>query len=444
MKLSNIIGFMATVVFAGCLLTLTADAWAESVIHSFQGSSGVPPDGSAPRAGMIYFNGALYGTTSSGGPETSACGSDGCGTVFSVDLSTNTEGVLYSFKGNVGCNSSGTSCTSYDGENPYYGSLLNVGGTLYGTTQIGGNGAGSGCNQGCGTVFSIDPKTGVEKMLYAFQGDINCTNNSGTCDGSYPWGGLIDLDDMLYGTTTTGGMCNACGTVFSLDPKTGVEKVLHSFQGGANDGDTPYAGLIDVKGTLYGTTLNGGNNNCGCGTVFSINPKTGVESVVYAFNDALDCNSNCDGREPWARLLNVGSILYGTTYYGGTGTACGSLGCGTVFSIDLKTGVEEVLYSFKGGNDGDNPAAPLIMVKDALYGTTYADGAGCSGAACGTLFSVDPKTGAETVVYSFCSLTGCADGGGPYAGLIDVKGTLYGTTIGGGDIDAGTIYAIKP
>jgi hypothetical protein len=34
---------------------------------------------------------------------------------------------------------------------------------------------------------------------------------------------------------------------------SGSEKVLHSF-GYGSDGATPLAGLIDVNGTLYGTT----------------------------------------------------------------------------------------------------------------------------------------------------------------------------------------------
>jgi hypothetical protein len=42
---------------------------------------------------------------------------------------------------------------------------------------------------------------------------------------------------------------------------------------GGQDGAGPQSGLIDVKGTLYGTTYAGGGNGCsgeGCGTVYSI------------------------------------------------------------------------------------------------------------------------------------------------------------------------------
>ena len=49
----------------------------------------------------------------------------------------------------------------------------------------------------------------------------------------------------------------------------GTEKVLHSF-GNAADGANPAAALIDLNGTLYGTTEDGGLN--GVGTVFALTP----------------------------------------------------------------------------------------------------------------------------------------------------------------------------
>jgi uncharacterized repeat protein (TIGR03803 family) len=61
---------------------------------------------------------------------------------------------------------------------------------------------------------------------------------------------------------------HGCGTVFKTTT-SGKESVLHSF-GGSGDGKYPYAGLIDVKGTLYGTSTAGGAKNAG--TVFSISP----------------------------------------------------------------------------------------------------------------------------------------------------------------------------
>jgi hypothetical protein len=63
--------------------------------------------------------------------------------------------------------------------------------------------------------------------------------------------------------------------VFNVTPK-GVESVLHSFAGGS-DGASPSGDLINVSGTLYGTTNKGGGTGCGgpgfgCGTVFKVTP----------------------------------------------------------------------------------------------------------------------------------------------------------------------------
>jgi uncharacterized repeat protein (TIGR03803 family) len=58
--------------------------------------------------------------------------------------------------------------------------------------------------------------------------------------------------------------------VFSVDPKTGVESVVYIFQGGA-DGGGSTAGLIAAGGTLYGTTFYGGGTN-NYGTVFAVTP----------------------------------------------------------------------------------------------------------------------------------------------------------------------------
>jgi uncharacterized repeat protein (TIGR03803 family) len=106
------------------------------------------------------------------------------------------------------------------------------------------------------------------------------------------------------------------------------------------------------------------------------------------------------------------------------------------------------VYSFcgQGGTsctDGANPAAGLINVGGTLYGTTAGGGAENRG----TVFSYALKTHEEMTLYPFCQQTNCADGAVPYAGLINVGGTLYGTTLGGGLGDngnGGTVFSIKP
>lgn len=61
------------------------------------------------------------------------------------------------------------------------------------------------------------------------------------------------------------------------------------------------------------------------GIVFSVTTK-GHEMVAYSFG-----RDGSDGAIPFAGVIDIGVTLYGTTYVGGTGTKCGGGGCGTCF-----------------------------------------------------------------------------------------------------------------
>jgi uncharacterized repeat protein (TIGR03803 family) len=229
----------------------------------------------------------------------------------------------------------------------------------------------------------------------------------------------------------------ACaGIMHGREATASSEAILYSFCGQKNcpDGALRDAGLIDVKGDLFGTTAYGGAR--GDGTVFSVDPATGAETVVHSFCSRKHC---ADGSGPYASLINVEGTLYGTTVYGGAYSS------GTVLSLDPASGAEMVLHSFGSGADGVYPDDSVSNVKDTLYGTTVEGGAGiCYGQfTCGTVFSLDRATGAETVLYSFCSQANCPKGAYPHAGLINIKGVLYGTTESGGAYNGGTVLCAR-
>jgi uncharacterized repeat protein (TIGR03803 family) len=51
----------------------------------------------------------------------------------------------------------------------------------------------------------------------------------------------------------------------------------------------------------------------------------------------------------------------------------------------------------------------------------------------------------ESVLYSFCAQTGCADGAEPEAAVVfGHKGNLYGTTLGGGAPGKGAVFKLSP
>jgi uncharacterized repeat protein (TIGR03803 family) len=350
-------------------------------LFSFKGSDGKEPD-----ASLIVASGILYGTTYGGG-------ADDNGTVFSITTS-GTQKVLHSFEGGT------------DGSLPL-SSLLNVSGTFYGTTP---NGGGPGDE---GIAYAVTG-SGKETVVHRFTGNP---------DGANPYAPLVNVSGTLYGTTAGGG-ANSAGTVFSI-ASSGAENVIYALGASSDDGSTPMAGLVNVGGTLYGTTAFGGANcgSVGCGTVFKIS-TSGTEKVIYSFKGGKD------GSMPASELVDAKDTLYGTTLEGG-----GTANVGTVFSVTT-SGKEKVLHSFQGGaSDGAEPQG-ITDLNGTLYGTTSAGGKNNLG----TIFSLT-TSGTETLLYSFA---GGTNGSTPRAGLSNVSGTLYGTTALGGANKVGTVFSITP
>jgi uncharacterized repeat protein (TIGR03803 family) len=257
---------------------------------------------------------------------------------------------------------------------------------------------------------------------------------AGGRDGKGPEAKLLLHDGLLYGTTGAGGercLGTGCGTVFKITT-SGVEGVVHRFQGLPNDGAEPLAGLTPLGPDLYGTTYLGGTHcgrrkvSNGCGSVFKIN-ASGVEQVVYRFKGFPD------GANPEGPITVVGNNLYGTTTAGGSKCRF-KVGCGTVFVV-TPAGKERVLYRFQDEPDGSEPTGNLVSLNGVLYGTTYSGGAYGSG----TIFAVS-TSGSEHVVYS-SGQNGFPDMESP-SGLEAMNGVLYGSSSNGGPQNGGTVYSV--
>lgn len=188
-------------------------------------------------------------------------------------------------------------------------------------------------------------------------------------------------------------------------------KTLHVFELG-NGGNSPPAGLIfDQAGNLYGTTGAGGTYNQG--VVFELTPKADggwTERVLYNFCSVTNC---ADGGRPAAGLIfdSTGNI-YGTAVEGGSGFS------GVVFELTPNahgSWSETVLYSFCSVTncaDGWFPLAGLIFdTKGNLYGTTELGGKGATCySSCGTVFELTPHSNGswtEKVLHSFCAGQSC-------------------------------------
>jgi uncharacterized repeat protein (TIGR03803 family) len=371
----------------------------ERVVYSFRGK----PDGWNPFGSLTADNdGTIYGTTFGGG-------SVGFGTVFALKPSHPgySERVIYNFLGNP------------DGSGPFAGVTLDGNGSLYGTTQLGG--------EGVGTVFKLTPSSSsgyTESILHQFRpGPYG--------DGVYPYAPLIfDKGGELWGATLGGGYC--CGVLFKVTPSGSGsgESGVWGFEN--SDGNSPYGGLVldTRREMLYGTTESG--LNAPNGTVYEFPPaRGGFPTTIHTF-------SGLDGANPRsAMILDAKGALYGTTVGGG------AYNSGVVFRLARHNHLwtESVLYSFTGYSDGASPyGSPLLGRRGIIYGTTKDGGAYGQG----VVYALKPSSTGYTdqTVYNF---GGKPDGSSPISGLIlGKKGSLLGTTAYGGRRDRGTVFEINP
>ena len=293
----------------------------DSAIFDFNGTNGASPYGGVIQAS----NKLLYGVTYAGGASNN-------GVLFSFDLSTGKDSVLFSFNG-------------ANGANPWGGVMQASDGLLYGMTTAGGS-------VGNGVLYSFNLATGKDSVLLNF----NNTN------GASPSGYLIQANDgLLYGMTQSGG-ANGAGALFSFNTVNGKDSVLFSFSGPT--GYNPLGSLFQgFDSLLYGMTQIGGTS--GSGTLFSFNIKTGKDSVLVNFNGS-------NGGSPHTSLIQASdSILYGSTNSGGT------YSLGVLYSYNLRARIYSVLANFDGSDSlGEYPQSIAEFMACTLvpYGTIHCFG----------------------------------------------------------------------
>ena len=421
------------IVIAFAVLVSTSAAFAsspvEQVLYSLQGTGNT---GWEPHGGLVADKaGNLYGMTAWGA---AAFG----GAVFEVSPPATQGGawtgtVIYTFLGG-----------DNDGSQPYGSLIIDKKGNLFGATHAGGP-------NNTGTVFELSPPATqggawTETILFIFPADDS--------EGNWPMGKLaVDAAGSLYGTTWFGGTgttCpgGGCGVAFQLVPPASqgapwTMNVIHNFGSFTGDGYFPGVGLIARGGVIYGTTQDGGAKNCG--TVFELAPSNGAwtETILHDFTVTEGCSFHA------GLIVDSAGNFYGTGYSGGSSNA------GVVFelsppAVNGDPWQETTLYSFTGHYDGAGPVGGVVRDGAGnLYGTTSGGGLNnIHSRNNGVVFRLSPPTVAggawkEAVMHPFAGASS-GDGASPFGDLLLFKGTLYGTTGGGGSPGPGTVFSVVP
>jgi uncharacterized repeat protein (TIGR03803 family) len=231
------------------------------------------------------------------------------------------------------------------------------------------------------------------------------------------------------------GLALACAAItFSLSVCAQAQTVTYLANFNGKNGSAPGPVVQATDGNFYGTTFAGGTQSQG--NVFRMTPAGKLNSI-YSFCSQPNC---ADGQRPeTAPVLGSDGNLYGVTNLGGS-----SVNSGVIYKMTLG-GKITILYRFCASgpcNDGQYPTGVIQASDGNFYGTTESGGTFGSG----TIFQISP-TGAFKLLYTFCSLANCADGGIPlFPPMQGSDGNLYGATNGGGTAqgESGVVYELTP
>ena len=280
-----------------------------------------------------------------------------------------------------------------------------LGGLLVSGTNLYGMTSRGGTND-AGVIFRIGTNGTGFTVLHHFHG-------ANVHDGATPWGGLVESGGVLYGMTYHGGITNR-GVIFAMQAGGSGYTNLHRFLGGRGDGKHPKASLLLHSGRLYGVTSEGGSNNAG--VVFGMDTDGGNYTNLHEFTGAAG-----GGQNPSGTLTTDGTWLYGVA-------ARGRGNAGVAFCIHASGGTMNFLRFFSGSTaDGADPHGLLLRHDTKLYGVTRYGGSGGAG----VLLSMGA---AYTNQYAWAS------GGEPVGDLVAVGDAIYGTSTRGGAVNHGTLF----
>ena len=201
-------------------------------------------------------------------------------------------------------------------------------------------------------------------------------------------------------------------------------QTLYSFKGGS-DVAQPTEPPVLHNGVLYGLAGLGGGTGCskhqGCGGFYSLDLATGAETVLHSFKAYPQTGI---GRSPEDILHFYKGRFYTDDFEGGANKD------GDLYYLTLG-GYGHVVYSFSY-QEGGSSVASLILNNGIFYGTASA-GLGFSP----LLFKLDPKTNLETTLYTFPVNARI----GSLLPPVMVGNTIYGAARFGGANNLGFLFS---
>ena len=354
---------------SGNLFSARSSGGAGTNLVSFSNSPGAGA-GCQPVGDLTLSGSTLYGTTSAG---SGAVGGHN-GTIFSYNLTSSSYQNLYSFTGGA------------DGANPYYGSLVLSGSTLYGTTTAGGA-------NGDGVIFSYNLTTSAFQTLVSFSG------STGSYLGASPYGGLTLVGSTLYGMTD-GGPTGAAGAgnIFSYNLTSSAYNNLYSFSGGT-DGGNPAGGLIRIGSTLYGTAGAGGTT--GAAAAGGVPGDGVVFALALPAEWATNGSGTWSGSGNWTGGIAPGGSPMDTAVFGNVLTG----GTAATVTLDSSMTLSALSFGTTGGASyviTPSNGSTLTLADNAAGAATISNSGGnhtiAAPIALGSSLSVTATTGSTLTV----------------------------------------------
>ncbi len=286
-----------------------------------------------------------------------------------------------------------------------------------------------------GAIFSINSTTGVRILVSDFGDPAQGPT------GVNPGGVTLGASGVILVADTEAG-AGGSGTLFSVNPSTGMRTILSNFGNMAQGalGKDPFFVTLATTGAILvtdddaGTDIPLDGHIGGNGALFSLNPVTGNRTLLSDFGNATQGPTGVEPAGiaivPLTQRDEVLVIESGPVASGGT-----------LVSVDLATGTRTLVSDFDNptqGPGGVDPVDVAIGTAGDILVVDYNVGG------FGALFSVNPTNGARTVLSNFGNAMQGPVGGQPEGVTLGRDGDILVVTLHGGTGNKAALFRVHP